>query len=67
MTAQASTTDVLLTAKTAAQRLSVGVQTLAKWRSEKKKGPRYVLLGRSIRYRTSDIDEFIERSITETA
>ncbi|SDU70597.1 helix-turn-helix transcriptional regulator [Gordonia westfalica] len=66
MTAQASTTDVLLTAKTAAQRLSVGVQTLAKWRSEKK-GPRYVLLGRSIRYRTSDIDEFIERSITETA
>ena len=64
MTAPVNTAAVMLTSKTVAERLQVGVQTLAKWRSEGK-GPRYVQLGRSIRYRAADIDEFVERSITE--
>ena len=64
MTAPAGSTNALLTSKAVAEQLNVGIQTLAKWRSEGK-GPRYVQLGRSVRYRANDIAEFVERRITE--
>jgi len=39
------------------------VQTLAIWRM-KNKGPRYVKIGGRIRYRLSDVDEWLEANTT---
>ena len=56
--------ETIVTSKAVAAHLQVGVQTLAKWRSEGR-GPRYLRMGRAIRYRMSDIDEFIKNNVTE--
>ena len=42
----------------AAQLLDLSVKTLRRWRWAGK-GPRFVKLGASVRYRLSDLDEFI--------
>ncbi len=47
-----------LTPKQLASQLNLKPQTLAIWRL-KHKGPKYVKFGRLIRYRTSDIEEWI--------
>lgn len=55
----------LLTAKEAAEILSLSEATLSTWRSrgrvarDGKSGPRFLRLGRTIRYRQADIDEWI--------
>ena len=49
-----------LTTKQAAARLTLSPNTLEVWRV-RGKGPRYVKLGRAVRYRESDLDEFVEK------
>ena len=46
--------------KEAAKILGLAVQTLRNWR-HLRKGPKYVKLGRSIRYRYEDLEEFIQK------
>lgn len=51
-------TDNLITTKQAAAYLAVAVHTLDKFRIEGR-GPKYLRLGRMIRYRASDIDRWL--------
>ena len=48
----------LLTEEQTAQLLSLSIRTLQAWRL-RKAGPRFVRAGRAIRYRPSDIHEWI--------
>jgi len=43
----------------ASERLDVSVRTLQKWRLQGS-GPRFVKLGRSVRYDAGDIEQYIE-------
>ena len=52
--------DALLTRGQAAAYLSLRPQTLAAWASAGK-NLTYVKVGRAVRYRQSDIDQYIER------
>ena len=60
------TTDVsapTLTTSQAAELLQVGTQTLSNWRVQGV-GPRFIRLdGRLVRYRQSDIDEYLAERI----
>jgi len=51
-----------LTTPKAAEYLSVRPGTLEVWRTQGK-GPRFVRLGRAVRYRCKDLDEFLERNL----
>jgi excisionase family DNA binding protein len=53
---------VLLTEAQAAHRLGVSLSTARRWR-KKKAGPRYFFLGGILRYRLSDLDDFVSRHI----
>lgn len=55
----------LLTAKQAAAYLGLQVQTLSVWRCQRR-GPKFVRLGRAVRYRRQDLDAFIEANCVET-
>ena len=48
----------LLIPNEAAAFLSVSVETLAQWRSQRR-GPAYVKLGRAVRYRAHDLEEYL--------
>jgi len=50
----------LLTADEVAEILGVTSHTLAVWRSTGRYALRYVKTGRLVRYRTADLDSFIE-------
>ena len=50
----------LLTREQAAKYLGVAISTLSNWACTKKVNLTYVRLGRSVRYRLSDLDAFIE-------
>lgn len=50
---------ILLTEKEAAAKLECEPQTLNKWRS-RRKGPPYLKLSGKIRYRLSDLEQFID-------
>ena len=52
--------DALLTRGQAAAYLSLRPQTLAAWASAGRNLP-YVKVGRAVRYRQSDVDQYIER------
>jgi predicted DNA-binding transcriptional regulator AlpA len=52
--------DRLITTKIAADLLGRHPAVLADWRHQKR-GPRYIKIGKSIRYRLSDIDNWIDR------
>lgn len=54
----------LLTAVEAAALLSVSPKTLADWRSQGR-GPLFIQIGRSIRYRAADIKTFIAENTIE--
>ena len=57
----------LLDERQAAGRLCLAVRTLQKWRVTGG-GPRFVKLGRSVRYRQSDLDQWVrERQRTSTS
>lgn len=51
--------DALLTEEQTAQFLNISVRTLQAWRI-KLAGPRFVRVGRAIRYRRSDLTAWIE-------
>ncbi len=53
----------LCTPVEASQILGVTTHTLAVWRCEKRYNLPYVKVGRLVRYRRSDITDFIERSL----
>lgn len=52
-----------LTTRQAAEYLSLSKYTLECWRS-RGEGPKYLKLGRSVRYRIEDLDAFMQSSIT---
>ncbi len=62
------TNDKLMTRKEAAEYLGIRPQTLACWASTQRETIPYVRVGRSVRYRKSDLDAWIEsRVVTSTA
>jgi predicted DNA-binding transcriptional regulator AlpA len=54
--------DSLLTERQVAERLSVSLATLRRRRCEGRP-PAFVKIGASVRYRTEDIDAFVESSL----
>ena len=60
-------TKILLTQQEAAAYLGTTVGTLNVWRHFGKNTIPFVRLGRSIRYRKSDLDEWIEAHIVTNA
>ena len=62
-----SATQVMLTTAQAARYLSLAVSTLNKWRCHGG-GPKFLKLGRAVRYRQSDLETFVaERVLGSTA
>lgn len=54
----------LLNTKDAADYLGLATSTLEKWRTnEPRIGPPIVRLGAQVRYRKTDLDAFVERSV----
>jgi excisionase family DNA binding protein len=54
-----------LTERQVAEQLGLSVATLRAWR-HRGKGPRFLRLGRSVRYLASDVDEFVRVSAVDT-
>lgn len=50
--------DTVYTTNQAADYLKLSPKTLVNWRGEGK-GPRFVRLGRAVRYRKSDLDAYV--------
>jgi predicted DNA-binding transcriptional regulator AlpA len=48
-----------------AERVGLSVATLRAWR-HRGKGPRFLRLGRSVRYLPSDVDDFVRASAVDT-
>jgi len=55
----------LLDEHRAARYLGLRVKTLRNWRSAGK-GPSYIKIGRIVRYRVTELDEFIEKRLVDT-
>jgi excisionase family DNA binding protein len=55
-----ATCQVLLTREQAAEFLGVSINTLAVWASTKRYALPVVKVGRSVRYRQSDLDQWLE-------
>jgi len=51
--------SALLTGDGAAQRLNISRRTLDTWRT-RNFGPKYLKIGKSVRYRISDLDSWME-------
>ena len=56
--------EILLTPRELAQRWKTSLQSLANRRSAGK-GPRFIRIGRSIRYRLSDVEEYLAQNTVE--
>ena len=54
-----------LTERQVAEQLGLSVATLRAWR-HRGRGPRFLRLGRSVRYLPSDVDEFVRASAVDT-
>jgi excisionase family DNA binding protein len=54
-----------ITEREVAERLGLSVATLRAWR-HRGKGPRFLRLGRSVRYLPSDVDDFVRASAVDT-
>jgi excisionase family DNA binding protein len=54
-----------LTERQVAEQLGLSGATLRAWR-HRGKGPRFLRLGRSVRYLPSDVDEFVRASAVDT-
>jgi len=59
-----TTTPRALTEREVAERLGLSVATLRAWR-HRGKGPRFLRLGRSVRYLPSDLDDFVRASAVD--
>ncbi len=57
-------TENMLDDVQAARMLGLSPQTLRNWRTQRK-GPRYIKLGRAIRYRPEDLENYIKGRIIE--
>ena len=55
-----------LTEREVAELLGLSVATLRAWR-HRGKGPRFLRLGRSVRYLSSDLDAFVRASAVDTS
>ena len=55
--------DVLATPAEAAQLIKIAESTLQKWRSTGENNLPYVKIGRSARYRVSDLKAYVERHV----
>lgn len=53
----------LLTTEAAAARLGVAPQTMTDWRW-KSRGPKFVKVGRLVRYRLSDLEAWLDAQVT---
>ena len=53
-----------LTERQVAEQLGLSVATLRAWR-HRGKGPRFLRLGRSVRYLPADVDEFVRASTVD--
>jgi len=62
---QAEGTPRALTEREVAERLGLSVATLRAWR-HRGKVPRFLRLGRSVRYLPSDVDDFVRASAVDT-
>ena len=62
---QMSDTTRALTEREVAERLGLSVGTLRAWR-HRGKGPRFLRLGRSVRYLPSDVADFVRASAVDT-
>jgi predicted DNA-binding transcriptional regulator AlpA len=60
-----SRTETALTESKVAEQLGLSAATLRAWR-HRGKGPRYLRLGRSVRYLPSDVDDFVRASAVDT-
>ncbi len=54
-----------ITEREVAERLGLSVATLRAWR-HRGKGPRFLRLGRSVRYLPSDVNDFVRASAVDT-
>ena len=63
--AQTSDTTRALTEREVAELLGLSVATLRAWR-HRGKGPRFLRLGRSVRYLQSDLQDFVRASAVDT-
>ena len=52
----------LINEKEAAGYLSVSIRALQQWR-HRREGPRWVMVGRCVRYRPCDLREFVEANL----
>ncbi len=59
-------TETLLTTEETATLLGVKPPTLIAWRFYRKPGPRFIRMGRIVRYRYSDVLDFIEKSCVKS-
>ncbi len=57
--------DYLLDDEKLSSVLDVSVGTLANWRYQGR-GPRFVKVGRHVRYRRSDVEDWLERNARES-
>ena len=62
---QMSDTTCALTERAVAELLGLSVATLRAWR-HRGKGPRFLRLGRSVRYLPSDVADFVRASAVDT-
>lgn len=62
---QTQGTPRALTEREVAERLGLSVATLRAWR-HRGKGPRFLRLGRSVRYLPLDVDDFVRASAVDT-
>ncbi|TIX48845.1 helix-turn-helix transcriptional regulator [Alteraurantiacibacter aquimixticola] len=59
---------MLLNTRDAADYLGLSSSTLEHWRTtEPMRGPAFVRLGHQVRYRQSDLDEYVNSSVVEAA
>jgi excisionase family DNA binding protein len=61
---QSATTTRALTEREVAEQLGLSVATLRAWR-HRGKGPRFLRLGRSVRYLPADLDDFVRASAVD--
>lgn len=61
-------TDELMTDEQTAQALRVSTGTLANWRSSRTGGPAFIKVGRLVRYRVRDLDDWLaQNTVTPTS